>query len=424
MRTILLMLFIPAIASGRGILRSAAAQSCSSVPATPSIYGTNYVVTDLAVNNGSAASSIFPRIGDGGQILVREPLAMRLFDYGASGVVVSGTDDQAPNAIARTGVFVGRVSSITPNAALWLNSTSFSNIHNSNPPNKPIGVDYASSLGRGVNSVGNVAISIGSWDSANSQWISSHSYLRAVDGSLTDVRPTPADTVTDGLGMNEQSTVVGYFNPSSSSADREAERAFRWTPTGGLVELPSLLSGGRSRAIEINNIGSLMGNVGLIVGWAKNINGDVNPVVWTDVTAPQIFPLNTLQGHNSGIAFGISDCNLAVGVSQSSASARAVVWELSVSESSGVSGPVRDLNESIPVAAGVYLERAVGINSQGHILALGWRIDSPNEYRAFLLRPNECPRFSPCTSDADGNGIVNFADITAVIAQFGSLCPP
>lgn len=54
---------------------------------------------------------------------------------------------------------------------------------------------------------------------------------------------------------------------------------------------------------------------------------------------------------------------------------------------------------------------------------VGWQPDSPHPVRKYriVIRPTPCP--PPCGGDANGDSIVNFMDITAVLAAWNMTCP-
>lgn len=419
--------------------------------------GTSYSNAYILTNIDAMDFDKFPALGDGGHIAIVFPAG----SYGACGVCPTACVTCDPNAtvsptgesinqnlivgifyppfsravridadnsytkwvldISPYGVCVGRATTMTnfvyhafrtdnPPAAI-------ADLHPSNPPNKPTGCQfctYDSSIACAIDSSSRIALTIGNWNEPDSRWNSSHAYMRSPDGmTLTDIRPTSGDSVTYALGMNDSGSIVGFYNPNSPATEGnlEDERAFRWTNPNVFVDLGTLPSGGgRSRAFGANELG-------WVVGWAKDAFGSFKPVLW--VSSNQISELPLLPGDNSGVAYAINNCGMIVGFSEGPEGRRAVRWD-----PAPTIGIPHDLTTQISTLAEVELDRAVDINSQGWILCIGHNLPGPetnSNQRAMLIRPNKCPSGS-CFGDANGDGVVDFADITDVLTNFGLMC--
>ena len=79
-------------------------------------------------------------------------------------------------------------------------------------------------------------------------------------------------------------------------------------------------------------------------------------------------------------------------------------------------GVAHVLETLIPPGAGWDLRRALAINNGGQIVALGFRAGHAGE-RAALLTPR-----SSRSGDLDGDGDVDFADLSTLLAAWGP-CP-
>lgn len=160
-------------------------------------------------------------------------------------------------------------------------------------------------------------------------------------------------------GINNTGVVVGS---SGISDTHGSDRAFRWTSTGGMVNLgtpasqglPGLTNFTQSYAQNLND-------AGLIVGAADRGSGLTRAVYW-DVNGV-IHDIGTLGG-NSGWAYAVNENNVIVGFSSNGIANRAFGFV--------PGGSITDLNTLLdPSAAGWVITRAYDINNSGVIVGEG-----------------------------------------------------
>jgi probable HAF family extracellular repeat protein len=228
---------------------------------------------------------------------------------------------------------------------------------------------------------------------------------RATD--YIELRPLAGDTSSAAFGINLLGQIVGY------SSGPNGARAVIWNSVGTVQPLPAP-SGNGSRALAINDSGDVVGvsempsgpratlwaargtarDLGTLPGHGMSEalsiseNGDVvgssgnlqqrRAVLWAQGGA--IRNLGTLPGGASSRALGISKGQV-VGTSETSNGEHAFLWT--------EAGGMQDLNSLLTSRSGFVLTRAVSINSQGIILAIGQNDNSPHEkpLRIFMLVP-------------------------------------
>lgn len=371
-----------------------------------STYGTNFIVTDLGNTPGSSDAVVFPTLGDAGQIMYYSSLATptRYLDFDNQAACVEG-----PGPISRNGLVVSKQGN-PYKATMAPRANNCQSVH----PTSLVPATYTASLGRGVNGAGKIVLTVGVYDTPNDQWNQSRVYLRSADGSsYVNIYPLPTDSVIDALGMNEGETIVGLYNPTTNPSDRQAERAFRWTASGGLMNLGTLPGGSRSRAFDVNAPGRA-------VGWATNSSGAIRPVTWS--ASGVIYELPILSGDTSGAARDVDDCGVIVGESTGASGTRGVRWRVNESNGEIASVVLSDLNAEFHSGSGLVLARAVEINSQGWIVGIGYESSAPTNLKSILLRPNQCP-YLTCRHDLSGNGQVDMADITEILIHWLEYCP-
>jgi probable HAF family extracellular repeat protein len=126
-------------------------------------------------------------------------------------------------------------------------------------------------------------------------------WTKSVTGwAVQDIGTLPGDGWSLATDVNDRGEVVGV----SGSAPGVA-RGFRWTPTTGMVALPTL--GGETYALAINNSGD-------VAGLSTDASGDRHAVRWRSTTDWTIEDLGTLGGCCSD-GYGINSLGDVVGVS-------------------------------------------------------------------------------------------------------------
>jgi probable HAF family extracellular repeat protein len=128
------------------------------------------------------------------------------------------------------------------------------------------------------------------WRKGTSEWL------------IEDLGTLPGDMASSANDVNDSGTVVGV-SMSSLEIDR-IERAFRWTPSTGMVALPGL--GGNTTALAI-------GKNGDIAGTSIDGAGKHHAVRWR-ASDNAIQDLGSLGGCCSG-GYGINTAGTVVGVS-------------------------------------------------------------------------------------------------------------
>lgn len=213
---------------------------------------------------------------------------------------------------------------------------------------------------------------------------------------------------SQAMGVNDAGVVVG----SSRTADG-VTHAFRWHQ-GTLLDLGTL-GGTMSRAQAINNAGVVVGGSNDAAGgWHAFVyrQGRMQAVddaaLWSDVYALNEgglavgirWPLdddsahafsvriadgaitdlgNPLGGGAAAVAVNRAGDVVGHAVTAHFDATRAFRW------SAGEASELNTLMDPV-TGAGVVLERAVGINDRGQIVAVGWR-DGDDTARSFLLTP-------------------------------------
>ena len=188
--------------------------------------------------------------------------------------------------------------------------------------------------------------------------------------------------VSEALGVNDAGIVVGWSDVKKSS--RGGQHAVRWDNPWTIVDLGTLPDGGGSKAMAINNHGTIVGS-----GGYKRDNGltAIMAVAWD---ASGIHGLGMPKGHKGSTALKVNDDDVIVGASMlpDYETWRAMVWF-------GVTGAPRDLNHLVgsagckdPSGAGFVLERARDVNQAGVILTTGVSDDGAR-HATFKLVPHQ-----------------------------------
>ncbi len=241
---------------------------------------------------------------------------------------------------------------------------------------------------RAVNASGD----IGGWLTVTlaSGWKADHAcVLRA--GLLSDLG-TLGGSSSQALGMNDSGWIVG----SSFLADDLTNRACLWT-AGGPRDLGTL-GGTDSQAYDINETGMVVGisktSGGLPHAFSYQLDVTGNVQTRTDLGVLG----NEALGHSA--AYAVNASGVIVGTS----GGHAIKWQ---------GGVMTDLNTQIPVNSGWKLASATAISAGGRIVGLGLH---EGALRGFLLTP-------PCAADTNGDGIINGADLSVLLSQFGQTVP-
>jgi len=243
------------------------------------------------------------------------------------------------------------------------------------------GTDYVNVLG--ANDLGSL---VGAANAADAM----RAFAATITGDRRELAQLPGDSASAAFAVNNAGAAVGF----SSGAD--GERAVRWTPNGTPAVLAGV-PGATNRAYSINQRGDAVGVIGSSVerraalwpaagaprtlaalagfeaseaAWV-NSAGDVvgysataaevrRATLWPLGGAPS--DLGVLPGGIYSQAFGTNDAGTVVGASDSPDGTRAVLW-------ARTGGP-QDLNLLVAIP-NLVLTKAVGINNQGVIIAIG-----------------------------------------------------
>jgi probable HAF family extracellular repeat protein len=262
--------------------------------------------------------------------------------------------------------------------------------------------------------------------------------------------PSNADEVCFDVSANGSAVVGGtlYFG---------GVRAFRWTPTGGIVNLGTLVGGNWSEALGVSADGSI------VVGRARDSSGKLRAFRWTQqdgmrnlgaAIGNEAFDQSEAVGispdGNVIVGIAYNDRNEAVGFRNILQSGRRVNISLgdppagftgvyprrtnedgsiivgSMRKSNGTNramrwtqaGGLEDLNVTYAslLGQGEYLAGASDITPDGrYIVGTGFK---DGKFQGFILDTGVCN----LPADVDGNGIVNDQDLLQVLFEFGNRC--
>ncbi len=121
--------------------------------------------------------------------------------------------------------------------------------------------------------------------------------MAATEWLIEDLGTLPGDAHSFAYGVNDAGTVVG-----ESLSSTQSYRAFRWTPSTGMVALPGL--GGNTRAVAIADNGD-------VAGTSVDAAGNPHAVRWR-ASDNAIEDLGTLGGCCS-TGLGINTAGTVVG---------------------------------------------------------------------------------------------------------------
>lgn len=198
-------------------------------------------------------------------------------------------------------------------------------------------------------------------------------------------------TLGGGAGEAHDVNAIGWIVGQSTAAS-QAPHAALWMD--GVVSDLGTLGGDRSWAHAINSSG-------LVAGASDTAAGDVHAALFVLDGAGVVIDrvdLGVLADRDSR-ALGLNEVDQIVGTSN----ARAVLWR---------AGETIALDEQIRLDGGWRLESARAINGSGEIVGFGYRLGTP---AAFLL--------TPCAGDANGDFLIDFADLNLLLSQFNTPVP-
>jgi probable HAF family extracellular repeat protein len=178
-------------------------------------------------------------------------------------------------------------------------------------------------------------------------------------GGMVDLGTLPSDTSSNASGVSADGNVVvgNSNNPSDYS------RAFRWTAADGMVDLGFIPGGNYSVASGVSADG------GVVVGWGRNSENGARAFRWT--ASAGMVDLGTLQAGTESYASSVSaDGSVVVGYINNSSGVRAFRWT--------ASGGMVDLG-SLPRATYTY---ASGVSADGSVV-VGSSGNSVTGSRAF-----------------------------------------
>ena len=188
-------------------------------------------------------------------------------------------------------------------------------------------------------------------------------------------------------GLNDSGWAVG----SAISPNSLVPTASLW-----IANTPSdlgTLGGSWSQATAINAVNQVVG--------ISQTSTDQTHAFRFDLDATGAVLSRTDLGELGGgysTANAINDAGVVVGTSDN----LAFVWE---------AGAIRDLNTLLSSGSAWQLNSATGINESGQIVGYGSLGGDP--FRAFLLTPS-----AGCSADLNGDGSLNFFDISAFLSAF------
>ncbi|MBL8746439.1 MAG: hypothetical protein JNK58_08810 [Phycisphaerae bacterium] len=210
------------------------------------------------------------------------------------------------------------------------------------------------------------------------------------NGVLTDL-PALGGANSEAMGLDASGRIVG----SAFNATNLQSRPVLWA-NGAVTDLGTF-GGANGQAYSINGSGQ-------VVGVAETAAGMPHAFLITLSASNGVASrtdLGTLPGSDFSAAYAINESGVIVGNSDS----RATLWQ---------DGAIHDLAGLVNNLDTWRLDAAAGISSGGRIVGWGLHGDA---YRAFILVP-------ACGGDADADGTVTFADITAVLTHFNMAVAP
>jgi probable HAF family extracellular repeat protein len=261
----------------------------------------------------------------------------------------------------------------------------------------------------GANAINNHGVVVG-WDiSAGPQGYQTYPYGATFAAIFSAAGATPLASIgylnDSANGINDYDEIVGFSQGNDQSGGKSITYPVIWTH-GSPTALPTL-GGTSGSASGINNAGQVAGYAqlagdavshaviwnsgvptdlgtlggtnsaatainagGQVVGWADTSSGAQDATIWNGTTATDLGPGIANAVNKYGQAVGQSSSNLGIST--------AMLWE---------NGHSIDLTALIPVAVGVTLDKANGINDCGWIVADGIGPLYNTGTNSFLLIP-------------------------------------
>lgn len=258
------------------------------------------------------------------------------------GVVMSGDFSQG-NAISNNGVATGRsLGTGRSSAYTWSQGTGLVGLSSLANPAR------AYSVGNGINNNG-VVVGTG----ATTFFGSSRLPLIWQNGTVSQLALPVGQTIGDAYGINDSNDAVGSVNGGTT------QRGAIYHSNGTSEVLTTTDSNGDFfvNCYGINNSGLVVGS-----GWDPN-NAAVTIGLVYDMNTGVTSSIGALTGlgHNSAIAFGVSDTGFVTGSSSlnGGSGGRAFVW----SSGGGMS--------AIPLTADTSSAIGRGVNSSGEVVGIG-----------------------------------------------------
>jgi probable HAF family extracellular repeat protein len=258
---------------------------------------------------------------------------------------VPGSDYSDALGINNQGDVVGVASLATAMTAVFWSASGFYRILD------PVPGD-SSSRAYAVNNLGQVAgVSSGARGIRACLW--------TPDGTA---HPLASDgqSATEAFGLNNHGQIVGW------GGMRFSKHAILWnSPAQSPLDLGTLPNDSNSRALAINDAGN-------VVGSSSDSHG-TRAFLWTEKAGMSL--LSGLPATSWSEAIGINNSSQIVGSYQTAFGNHAFLW----SPSTGF----QDLNDLIPVNAGVVLTLANDITDRGQITVIGVSHYDLSDQRAF-----------------------------------------
>ena len=369
------------LARSQGVRRAriVAASLLTFIGAPGASAAMNYTILDLGTLQGfvSSKTTRYGAVNTAGQVVGVSRSSSGLnhaFRTSANAAINPATDDLGTlgggNTVANGVNDLGQVAGYSTTA------TGAEHAFRTTATGKVTGADLgtlggSNSRANGINASGQVA---GQSYTNGSGQDTEHAFRTTAAGKVSDVG-ADLGTFPGGLrsvanGINDSGQVVGF----SYTANNGPSHAFRTTASGrvsdGDTDLGTL-GGSVSEAWGINASGQTVG--------FSQVAGDASYHAFRTTAAGKISDpgtdLGTLGGAFS-FAFGINTAGQVVGWSSTDAGERAFIID--------ATGPMRDLNDLIPVDSGWTLNEAQGINDAGQIAGFGM---IGGQVHAFLLTP-------------------------------------
>jgi probable HAF family extracellular repeat protein len=169
-------------------------------------------------------------------------------------------------------------------------------------------------------------------------------------GAITPLPALPAASTTRALGINDLGDIVG-------TAGDAVKRGVLWRGKGNIIDLGTLPGFTESEVRSINEQGAIVGFATRTVD-TRNLS---RAVLWGPA-GQAIRDLGSLSPDGDSRAYDINARGEVVGSSSSADGDRAYIW-------TAATGMI-DLN-TLLTSSDLHLTEALGINDNGHILAVG-----------------------------------------------------